>query len=72
MPVQDVFAKNGKVLPNGRMVYDMYLMQVKSPKESKGALEQQESQAVFLGGECAMDDSMGDRRPSTTSSTTPG
>jgi branched-chain amino acid transport system substrate-binding protein len=36
MPVQDVFAKNGKVLPNGRMVYDMYLFQVKKPEESKG------------------------------------
>jgi branched-chain amino acid transport system substrate-binding protein len=35
MPVQDVFAKNGKVLPNGRMVYDMYLFQVKKPEESK-------------------------------------
>jgi branched-chain amino acid transport system substrate-binding protein len=35
MPVQDVFAKNGKVLPNGRMVYDMYLFQVKKPGESK-------------------------------------
>nr|WP_230532366.1 ABC transporter substrate-binding protein [Microvirga roseola] len=36
MPVEDVFAKNGKVLPNGRMVYDMYLFQVKKPEESKG------------------------------------
>jgi branched-chain amino acid transport system substrate-binding protein len=35
MPVEDVFAKNGKVLPNGRMVYDMYLFQVKKPDESK-------------------------------------
>ena len=31
MPVEDVFAKKGKVLPNGRMVYDMYLFQVKKP-----------------------------------------
>lgn len=36
MPVEDIFAKNGKVLPNGRMVYDMYLFQVKKPEESKG------------------------------------
>ncbi|RDI59295.1 amino acid/amide ABC transporter substrate-binding protein (HAAT family) [Microvirga subterranea] len=35
MPVEDVFAKKGKVLPNGRMVYDMYLFQVKKPEESK-------------------------------------
>ncbi|MBV9077621.1 MAG: ABC transporter substrate-binding protein [Methylobacteriaceae bacterium] len=37
MPVDDFFAKGGKVLPNGRMVHDMYLFQVKTPAESKGA-----------------------------------
>ena len=35
MPVDDFFAKGGKVLPNGRMVHEMYLFEVKSPKESK-------------------------------------
>ncbi|MEO9337781.1 ABC transporter substrate-binding protein [Mesorhizobium sp. SB112] len=35
MPVEDVFARGGKVLENGRMVYDMYLMEVKKPDESK-------------------------------------
>ena len=35
-PVNDVFAKNGKVLANGSMVHDMYLFQVKTPEESKG------------------------------------
>lgn len=35
MPVKDIFAgENGKVWPNGRMVHDMYLMQVKKPGES--------------------------------------
>lgn len=34
MPVDDVFGRGGKVLANGRMVYDMYLMEVKSPEES--------------------------------------
>ena len=34
MPVEDVFAKSGTVQANGRMVYDMYLFQVKSPDES--------------------------------------
>ncbi|MGI4802477.1 MAG: ABC transporter substrate-binding protein, partial [Janthinobacterium lividum] len=34
-PVNDMFATGGKVLANGRMVHDMYLMQVKSPAESK-------------------------------------
>ncbi|WP_375465409.1 ABC transporter substrate-binding protein [uncultured Methylobacterium sp.] len=36
MPVDDVFAHGGKVLPNGRMVHDMYLFEVKTPAESKG------------------------------------
>ena len=34
--INDMFAKNGVIRPDGRMVYDMYLMQVKTPKESKG------------------------------------
>ena len=33
--VNDFFAKNGVVRPDGRMVHDMTLMQVKSPSESK-------------------------------------
>ncbi|ARJ69260.1 ABC transporter substrate-binding protein [Paracoccus contaminans] len=36
LPVHDMFAENGKVLANGRMVSDVYLMQVKTPQESKG------------------------------------
>jgi branched-chain amino acid transport system substrate-binding protein len=36
MPVEDFFAKKGKVLPNGRMVHDMYLFEVKKPADSKG------------------------------------
>ena len=36
MPVEDFFAKKGKVLANGRMVHDMYLFEVKKPDESKG------------------------------------
>ena len=35
-PVDDFFAKNGHIREDGRMVHDMYLMQVKSPAESKG------------------------------------
>jgi branched-chain amino acid transport system substrate-binding protein len=34
--INDFYAKNGEIRPDGRMAYDMYLMQVKSPKESKG------------------------------------
>ncbi|CAD5374349.1 Leucine-, isoleucine-, valine-, threonine-, and alanine-binding protein [Rubrivivax sp. A210] len=33
-PVNDVFAKGGFVRADGRMVHDMYLMQVKSPDKS--------------------------------------
>lgn len=36
-PVDDIFAKGGKVYENGRMAHDMYLAQVKKPSESKGA-----------------------------------
>jgi branched-chain amino acid transport system substrate-binding protein len=36
MPVDDFFAKGGKVLPNGRMIHDMYLFEIKKPSESKG------------------------------------
>jgi branched-chain amino acid transport system substrate-binding protein len=35
MPVNDVFAENGKVQADGNMVHDMYLYQVKKPEESK-------------------------------------
>ncbi len=34
-PVNDFFAKNGVIREDGRMVHDMYLMQVKKPDESK-------------------------------------
>ena len=34
-PINDMFAKNGTIRPDGRMVHDMYLMQVKTPEQSK-------------------------------------
>ncbi|WP_119153327.1 ABC transporter substrate-binding protein [Caldimonas tepidiphila] len=34
--INDVFAKEGFIRQDGRMVHDMYLMQVKTPAESKG------------------------------------
>lgn len=33
--INDMFAKNGEIRPDGRMAYDMYLMEVKKPSESK-------------------------------------
>lgn len=35
-PVNDFFAKGGKIRIDGRMVHDMYLFEVKKPEESKG------------------------------------
>jgi branched-chain amino acid transport system substrate-binding protein len=34
-PVNDFFSKNGQIRDDGRMVHDMYLLQVKKPSESK-------------------------------------
>jgi branched-chain amino acid transport system substrate-binding protein len=36
LPVKDMFAKNAKLLPNGRLAHDMYLARVKQPSQSKG------------------------------------
>ena len=33
--ISDMFTKSGEIRPDGRMVHDMYLMQVKKPAESK-------------------------------------
>ena len=35
-PINDMFAKNGKIREDGRMVHEMYLFEVKKPSESKG------------------------------------
>jgi branched-chain amino acid transport system substrate-binding protein len=48
-PVNDVFARNGKLREDGRMVHDMYLMQVKTPAESKGAWDYYNVKAVISG-----------------------
>src|SRR3546814_10279194 len=36
LPVKDFFARNASLRPDGRMVHDMYLVEVKKPEESKG------------------------------------
>jgi branched-chain amino acid transport system substrate-binding protein len=36
MPINDFFAKTGKLREDGRMVHDMYLVEVKTPAESSG------------------------------------
>jgi len=35
-PVNDAFTANGRLRPDGRMVHDVYLVQIKSPAESSG------------------------------------
>lgn len=34
--IDDIFVENGKILPNGLMFHDMYLLKVKSPEQSDG------------------------------------
>ncbi len=33
--ISDMYTKSGTIRPDGRMVYNMYLRQVKTPEESK-------------------------------------
>ena len=35
LPINDMYAKNGKIRADGRMVHDMLLVQIKKPSESK-------------------------------------
>jgi branched-chain amino acid transport system substrate-binding protein len=35
-PINDMFARNGRIREDGRMVHEMYLFEVKKPSESKG------------------------------------
>ncbi|MGT2432653.1 ABC transporter substrate-binding protein [Cupriavidus basilensis] len=35
MPINDFFARNGRIREDGRMIHDMYLFEVKTPAESK-------------------------------------
>ena len=37
MPIKDPFTQDGRLRVDGRMVHDIYLMQVKKPEESKGS-----------------------------------
>lgn len=33
--IEDLFAKNGKLLPNGRLTHDVYVLEIKDPSEIK-------------------------------------
>jgi branched-chain amino acid transport system substrate-binding protein len=50
-PVNDFFAQNGRVREDGRMVHDMYLMQVKTPEESKAPWDYYKVVAKLPGDE---------------------
>ncbi|WOS62495.1 ABC transporter substrate-binding protein [Sinorhizobium fredii] len=55
MPVNDVFAENGTVAPNGRMIHDMYLLEVKKPDESKEPWDYFKVLATIPGKEAFID-----------------
>jgi len=50
-PINDSFAKNGKIRADGSMVHDMYLVQVKKPAESKDPWDYYHIKAVIPGDE---------------------
>ncbi|MFC3073266.1 ABC transporter substrate-binding protein [Shinella pollutisoli] len=55
MPVNDIFAENGKVGANGRMIHDMYLMEVKKPGESDVAWDYYKVLATIPGDQAFID-----------------
>ncbi len=54
MPINDMFAKNGYIRDDGRMVHDMYLVQVKKPAESKGPWDYYKVLRTIPGDEAYM------------------
>lgn len=50
-PVNDFFAKNGHIRPDGLHIHDMYLMQVKAPSHSKYPWDYYDVRAVVPGSE---------------------
>ncbi|WP_430253647.1 ABC transporter substrate-binding protein [Neorhizobium sp. DAR64872/K0K18] len=55
MPVDDFFARGGTVGANGRMIHDMYLLQVKKPDESKEPWDYYNVLATIPGKEAYLD-----------------
>jgi branched-chain amino acid transport system substrate-binding protein len=50
-PINDMFARNGKIRVDGRMVHDMYLVQVKAPKEVKNKWDYYDVKETIPGDE---------------------
>ncbi len=55
MPVDDFFGRGGTVGANGRMIHDMYLLQVKKPEESKEPWDYYNVLATIPGKEAYID-----------------
>ena len=49
--INDFFTQGGYVREDGRMIHDMYLMQVKTPAESKGPWDYYKVVATLPGDE---------------------
>ena len=50
-PINDMFARNGRIREDGRMVHDMYLFEVKKPSESKARWDYYKLLATVPGSE---------------------
>ncbi len=55
MPVDDVFGRGGTVGANGRMIHDMYLLEVKKPSDSKKPWDYYNVLATIPGKEAYID-----------------
>ena len=55
LPINDVIAKGGKVAANGRMIHDVYLMEVKKPGESDVAWDYYNVLSTIPGDVAFMD-----------------
>jgi branched-chain amino acid transport system substrate-binding protein len=49
LPINDFFAKNGRIREDGRMVHDMYVYEVKKPSESKGEWDYYKLREIIPG-----------------------
>jgi branched-chain amino acid transport system substrate-binding protein len=49
LPINNFFAKNGRIREDGRMVHDMYVYEVKKPSQSKGEWDNYKLREVIPG-----------------------
>jgi branched-chain amino acid transport system substrate-binding protein len=47
LKINDMYTRNGYLREDGRMMHDMYLMEVKKPSESKGPWDYYHVKAVI-------------------------